>query len=251
MIESTKDDNDYRKIYSVAGPIGGFLGGICGLGLTVFFPIIGSILYVIGGGIFTYLIVRYLSSHVMRKQSILPDLIPSFRICSRTNEFHSIFYLKVLIDSGINIFITVVSYYLLIGFHINKVKSYVNILLLGSIVGASIGIPLTIFMNWILKKYDKIQLYLVLIVIVIFLGFIAFVVASPMINSFKGYFIILCFMNVLSYPAKLFDKLIIRDLITYDTFITGLFNIFIFFLSFSFFHFLLLINLIYNLKKYL
>ena len=221
MIESTKDDEDFRKIYSVSGPLGGFLGGICGLIFTLFFPIFGSIIYLIGGGIFTYLIVMFVTSQVIRKQPPLPDLIPSLRICSRTNEFFSIFYLKVLIDSGINIFVTVVGFYLLIGFNIHTVKAYINILLLGTIIGASIGIPLTIFMNWVLKKYDKIQIYLILIGTVVLLGFVAFFVISPIVNSFEGYFTILCLMNIISYPAKLFDRLIIKDLITYDTFITG------------------------------
>jgi Na+/melibiose symporter-like transporter len=220
MIEMTKDDEDYRKIYSVAGPIGGFLGGISGIVLAMLFPLVGSFVFIIGGGIFTYLLVAWISSPVTRKVP-LPELVPSLRICARTNEFKSVFCLRVLVDSGVNIFITVVGYYVLIGFDLEKISSYVNYLLYGSIAGACIGIPLTVMMNWVLYWYDKITLYLILVSLVFVLGFVAFVITTPGLNSFEGYFILLCLMNTLSYPAKLFDRLIIRDLVTYDSFMTG------------------------------
>jgi Na+/melibiose symporter-like transporter len=221
MIETSRDDEDYRKIYSVAGPIGGFIGGVTGLVLTIFFPLVGALIFLIGSGLMTYLTVSYISSHVTRVQPALPELVPSVRICARTNEFQSIFCLRVLVNSGANIFITVVGYYVLIGFDINNVKAYVNYLLIGSVIGASIGIPLTVMMNWILVRYDKITLYLTLMVLVIFLGFVAFFVTIPGVNSFEGYLTVLSLINALSYPAKLFDQLIIRDLITYDNFMTG------------------------------
>lgn len=220
MIEMTKDDEDYRKIYSVAGPIGGFLGGISGLVLTLFFPLVGSFIFIVGAGIFTYLLVVYISSPVTRKTH-LPELVPSLRICARTNEFKSVFCLRVLIDSGVNIFITVVGYYVLIGFDLEKVSSYVNYLMYGSIAGACLGIPLTVTMNWVLLWYDKITLYLIVISLVFVLGILAFLITTPGLNSFEGYFILLCLINTLSYPAKLFDRLIIRDLVIYDTFMTG------------------------------
>lgn len=222
MIERTKDDQDYRKIYSVAGPIGGFLGGVSGLVLTMYYPLLGSFIYIAGGGCFTYLVVSFITSHVLRNQPPLPELVPSLRICARTNEFKSIFCLRVLVDSGVNIFITVVGYYVLIGFNLETVKSFINYLLYGSIIGACIGIPLTVLLNWVLSRYDKIPLYLFLIKLVIILGVVAFIITTPQLNSFVGYFIVLCFMNTLSYPAKLFDRLIIRDLVTYDTFMTGM-----------------------------
>ena len=49
MVESSADDKDYTKVYSIANPIGGVLGGISGVVLLTMSPLISALGSLVGG----------------------------------------------------------------------------------------------------------------------------------------------------------------------------------------------------------
>ena len=224
MIESTRDDDDYTKIYSIANPIGGIFGQIIGISLLFISPVACGVVYAIGASITTAILVTKIPNIVYREAVPLPDLIPSVRICSQTLEFRKMFLNKILLGAAVALFAAILGFFLLIGFEsIEKVEDTVNFVIYVAGISAIIGLILMVSCNWIFKKIDKLKFYLYMIVVVILLAFVSFFVTLSGDNTaLILYVCVATGMASLAFPVRLVDNLFVRDLVVYDTFICGL-----------------------------
>jgi glycoside/pentoside/hexuronide:cation symporter, GPH family len=103
FIESTFDQIDYTRVYSVAFPLGGVLGGLLGLGLLEVSPSTASIVAMVGGIFFTLVMLIFVPAKVYRASPQVPDMIPSIRICLQSLEFRKIFTVNVCFNAAMGI----------------------------------------------------------------------------------------------------------------------------------------------------
>jgi hypothetical protein len=160
IIESCKDNSEYRSLAAIPFTVGGILGALFGGLLVAFIPAVAAVAGVIGYGISTFLIVYYIPSVVRQHVAKLPPLIPSFRIASRTNEFRTIFTNRVLIQSATGIFGSAASLLLITGFNLGTNNDFVTYSILLAIIGV-IGILIAnVSLNWLLRYVEKLRVYL-------------------------------------------------------------------------------------------
>lgn len=223
MIESTRDDDEYRKLYTIYFPISGFLGGVVGVLLTIALPPLAGFLSIICATVSLYLLITQLETPKLREAPKNPDLIPSIRISCRTNEFRSVFAYKVIITSVVNIFTAVYGYYLLLAFDFSDLSKYTNLLVIIALVSAIFGIIINIICYWVLQRLDKIKFLLAILLIGSALCFASFFTILPGRSSFIGYVGLCIAVVIVGFPARLVESLVVRDLVVYDSFITGIY----------------------------
>jgi Na+/melibiose symporter-like transporter len=166
--------------------------------------------------------VYYIPSIVHQQVAKLPPLIPSMRIASRTNEFRTIFTNRVLIGSATGIFAGAASFLFLIGFGLSTTSDFVIYSILLAVVGLIVSLFVNIGMNWLLQYVEKLRVYLILAATVTVLSTIAFIPAN--FSNTSAFVVLLIFtliLSIISAPIGLIESLMVRDLIVYDTFITG------------------------------
>ena len=222
IIESCKDNSEYRSLVAIPFNVGSILGALFGGLLASFIPAVAAVAGVIGYGISTFLIVYYIPSVVRQQAAKLPPLIPSFRIASRTNEFRTIFTNRVLIQSAMGVFSTAGSLLLITGFNLGTNKDFVTYSILLAIISI-IGILIAnVSLNWLLRYVEKLRVYLLLAALVAVLSLVAFIPACFTTTGALIVFLIFeVILSVASGPIGLIESLMVRDLIVYDTFITG------------------------------
>ncbi len=222
IIESCKDNSEYRSLVAIPFNVGSILGALFGGLLASFIPAVAAVAGVIGYGISTFLIVYYIPSVVRQQAAKLPPLIPSFRIASRTNEFRTIFTNRVLIQSATGVFSTAGSLLLITGFNLGTNKDFVTYSILLAIISI-IGILIAnVSLNWLLRYVEKLRVYLVLAVLVAVLSLVAFIPACfTTTGALIVFLVFTVILSVASGPIGLIESLMVRDLIVYDTFITG------------------------------
>mmetsp|Transcript_25061 Transcript_25061/g.34425 ORF Transcript_25061/g.34425 Transcript_25061/m.34425 type:complete len:723 (-) Transcript_25061:146-2314(-) len=223
IIESCVDNSEYRQIQTIATNIGTLFGALFGGLLTIYFPIFGALISVVGGGITTFLLTWYIPSVVHRKVASLPPLIPSIRIAGRTNEFRTIFTNRVLIGTATGIFSTNGSLLLLLGFGLGTTQDFVTYTTVLAVAGALGGIACVVVCNWYLKYVEKLGLYLQLAALVTAISLIGFIVCIFTSQAaFFVFFVLILIAGIIYFPITLIESLMVRDLILYDTFTTGL-----------------------------
>ncbi len=88
LIESTNGPDDYRRIATIASPLGTILGAIAGLAISDLFShplycVINLVLLAVS----TALLVTFIPNPQNREVEKQPDIIPSLRTCMRSKEF--------------------------------------------------------------------------------------------------------------------------------------------------------------------
>lgn len=222
IIEGCVDNAEYRAYQSFTATFGQFLGGLFGGLLGTISPPIASVISAVAGGIATFLIVWYVPTVVHRQVAALPPLIPSMRIASRTNEFRTIFTNRVLIGSATGIFSSSAALLLLIGFNITSNQSYVIYVILIAVIATLAGLSINAAMNWVLKFFEKLRVYLILAVAVALFSSAGFI--ASLFSNGTAFIFFLIFDIILAsiyFPIVLIESLMVRDLIVYDTFTTG------------------------------
>ena len=222
IIESCIDNAEYRALTAIPFNIGIYIGALFGGLLVIFMPAVAAVVCVAGYSISTFLLVYYIPSIVHQQVAKLPPLIPSMRIASRTNEFRTIFTNRVLIGSATGIYGTAASLLYLIGFNLATNADFVIYSILGAIVILIASLFVNIGMNWLLRYVEKLRVYLMLAAVVAVLSTIAFIPANfSNTAAFVAFFIFTIILSIISAPIGLVETLMVRDLIVYDTFITG------------------------------
>lgn len=228
IIESCVDNNEYRQIQSIANNVGTLFGALFGGILTIYIPILGGLVSVVGGGITTFLLTWYIPSVVHRKVAGLPPLIPSVRIAGRTNEFRTIFLNRVLIGTATSIFSTNGSLLLLIGFNIATSQDFATYTIILAIASSLGGLTMVVICNWYLKYVEKLGVYLKLAVMVAAIAAVAFIASIFSSQAaFFVFYVLLMLEGIIYFPVSLIESLMVRDLILYDTFTTGLVSYFV------------------------
>ena len=223
MVESTASDEDYTRIMSLSSPIGGLLGQLLGAGLLYTSPVACGVVFLAGIALGTWMMVVYIPNVVYRAAPPLPDLIPSVRICTQTVEFRKMLVNKVLIGAAIAIFSNIAFFYLMIGFrNVNDVNGAANWFIIVAGIAAFAGVILMVACNWLFKVWDKLDVYLFQAWAVMLLSLVCFFVSlDGGDDALYLYIAIAAGMASLAFPIRLMDTLFVRDLVIYDTFITG------------------------------
>lgn len=173
-------------------------------------------------GVTTYVLVTYIPSTVYRSAPKVPKIIPSVRLCSQTAEFRQIMTNKVLLGAAIATYATVVSFLLFFAFTANNTDYVVSILLIQAIVGAVCGVSFMVSCNWLLKTVDKLKVYKALMILIALLSFFSFFVVLSSTSTAMNVFIVMStLIAAIGFPVRLFDNIFVRDLVVYDTFLTG------------------------------
>jgi Na+/melibiose symporter-like transporter len=204
--------------------ISAFFGGVSGALLCTFLPVACGVIGLLGSMMATPLLLKYVPNKVVRKHQKQLPLVPSFRIAARSNEFRTIFTNRCLILSVQNIFGTATAFIVLIAFNQDNLKQYYSIILILTVIGAIGSVSLTVAFNWLLRKMEKLNLYLVMSLCIAGITLICFFVSFA--PNITGYYVVLLLFTaalVLYGPFGLIEQLMIRDLILFDTFSTGIF----------------------------
>jgi hypothetical protein len=220
LIENSVDDEDYRRIRSVAVPIGALLGGISGTILMVFVPVICAFYNLIGGVIALALMILFTPSKPFRETDRVPEVIPSIRLCAQSKEFRQVFINQVFIEGGIATYNAIIVLLLITSFGVKKEGTASMLYLLMAIIGGIIGVAFNVSCNWIFTKVDKLVVYKAILCICVLICVITFFIAFDA-DNFQGMLILGVIFGIISAPANLIFNMFIRDLVIYDTFVTG------------------------------
>lgn len=221
IIESTADEADYVKIGAIAAPLGGIIGGILAIFLSLVSPVLSALFCLIGGSLAIAATVYFLPSAVYREAPLVPKPIPSLRICIQSQEFRTILYVGILFSAGGSIYSTLGLFVLSTLFGIHRETTVLSLTIIVVIIGAIGGLILTIGLNFILAKIDKIRVLVFFLYIIIALAISTFFVAlSP--GGLYIYVAIHAVIGVLSLPVSVIASFLLRDLVVYDTFVTGM-----------------------------
>ena len=129
---------------------------------------------------------------------------------------------KVLLGAAIATYATVVSFLLFFAFTANNTDYVVSILLIQAIVGAVCGVSFMVSCNWLLKTVDKLKVYKALMILIALLSFFSFFVVLSSTSTAMNVFIVMStLIAAIGFPVRLFDNIFVRDLVVYDTFLTG------------------------------
>jgi len=225
MLESCADSAEYSQIQSKASPLAGVLGGICGILMVVISPITGAIISFVGGSVTTYFLIYNITSVVYQKAPKQPSLIPSVRVAMKTREFQQLFANQVLIGVATGCFGSSAAFILAFQFNVIVKTSGVTLYLIGAAFGGAIIGMLSLIpcQSMINKGYEKLNLLLKSIFLASAVGFIAFFLAIGQSDLlFYLFFIIMMVAIAISFPIGMIQKIMLRDLVVYDTFLTGL-----------------------------
>ena len=127
-----------------------------------------------------------------------------------------------MIQSTSSIALTTGTYLIILGFDkFSLYKDIVPFLELVAYGSLLLGLLFIVALNWILKRYDKLPVYAVLTWTVAVVAVLAFF-SSLTSSGFYPFVFFLLILVVLSSPIGIIDTLFLRDLVIYDTFLSGL-----------------------------
>mmetsp|Transcript_32482 Transcript_32482/g.44524 ORF Transcript_32482/g.44524 Transcript_32482/m.44524 type:complete len:595 (-) Transcript_32482:20-1804(-) len=223
MMESSVNDTDHRKITTVPNTLGSFCGILTGFICLQISPFIASVGAILSSAS-VYFLITFVPNVVHCKRESLPPIVPSIRIASRTKEFRNIFLNRVLIGSATSIFTSSASLLLLIGFsNIHTQKDFVFYSVCMGIVSGTVGVCIVVALNWYLTLVDKLTVYLRVtkfVTIASFVGFIA--TLGTNMPCFILYYLMNMSIGIMYHPIAVIESFMLRDLILYDTYSTGL-----------------------------
>jgi Na+/melibiose symporter-like transporter len=224
IIESSQDNADYLRLKSIVFPIALLLGGATSIVLYLLSPILCAVIYAIGGSCALVALVKYVPNHTLRAVEQQPSIIPSLRIAARTQEFRQIFLNCVLEATAVGMYFASTNYLLLFGFnYLETFQDYIVFTLVAGVVAGILGVGSSIACNWLLQKYDKIAVYLLLTRVLAAIGLVSFVISSFMSETaFFVFFALYVCVSVAYSPLSLILRLFTRDLVTFDTFVNGM-----------------------------
>ncbi len=222
LFESSSDPKDYAKIYSLAYNIGFMPGAILGLVMALSMgPVPGSIAFAGFGSISLALLVKYVPYRIIAKTEKQPDIIPSFRSCIRTKEFRTLFLNRCLLytanDIGSNIALVVVTMFL--ARTVDDIAEYFLLLTGAVVIG---GTVINVAIGQAVQCYDKLQLFKNLTLFIAFLGVIGFFTTFE--ASGTMFVVYMCVVGACFFPIQMLDNFFLRDLVTADSFLTGLYR---------------------------
>lgn len=220
LIESSADPADYARILSLAYNLGMLPGALFGLVLGVIAgPVIGAFLFVIGGGLSVWAVTSKIPNRILAKAERQPDLIPSFRSCVRTQEFRTLFtnrscvYLANMIGTNLGIILIEVGY----AQYIKQVSGYLILTAFGIVI---LGVLFNLIAGQLVVRYDKVQVYQYLTMGISALCVCGFVLS--LLGEATPFLIYVVLLGGIFYPVQMIDGFFVRDLVTTDTFLTGL-----------------------------
>lgn len=251
VVESSRDDADFSKIRSVANPIGGAIGAAVGFFLLFVSPVGLSIGTAIVGVVILFFVVKYIPNKVFRTVPKTPELIPSVRISMQTTEFVKLMINSTLFSAASAIFLNTLLLSFILCYEAEKVKDAVEYTVVMSGVGGVLGVILMISCNWLLKRFEKLNILRIFFAIVGFLSFCIFFVSfSHGKNVIYGE-IVYAAMGIIvltvGLSVSLINNILLRDLVLFDMFLTGRTNMY-FYLSVDCCFLLFYFNFLCDLK---
>jgi Na+/melibiose symporter-like transporter len=223
LLESTADENDFRNIQANCLSVPTYLGLIAG-GLSINFldySMVVNIVFVPSLIAFVSLL-WFLPNPICRKVERQPELIPSVRTCMRTKEFVAVFLNETLLMTAISVMGGVVNIYMQVGLTSNT-GDYETLVIIQTVLGVILGLAFLLVLNWYLSSRDKLKIYLNQLRFIASAGIVGFGVSVIPGNVGNYLFFLFFFIIVVITPSvQLIDTLLVRDLVMFDTFTTGL-----------------------------
>ncbi len=227
ILESTKDDADFSKIRSVANPIGALFGAFIGFFVLRESPVAIGLIFAIGAPLSVAAAVLYVPNNVYRTAPRIPELIPSFRICMQSSGFRKLLVNTTCFSAAIAIFNSSLILILVMCFSVMKLDFAVTLVVYTSAFGGSLGVIFMILCNWLFKKYDKLNIMFVLLAVVFVLSIFMFFLTLASDSAALYIFIIFgSTIIVIGFGLNLINSVLLRDLIMFDSLVTGKANMF-------------------------
>lgn len=226
LIETSASPEDYQKIAGLPGVIGMVLGGVGGLTMVQFCTPINRLIAptfaALGCAIFLALLFIHLPSQVNRKVPKQPPLIPSFRTCLRTQEFRTIFINETIVSIFNMINANVFNVLVIVGGLVSTNKELTTFMLLTTL-GGGLAALITGSFNILvtLPRFDKVFVYKIMSILMIAWNFLGLSVTF-VTSTYNDLVVYLWIFSAIITPIQQIQHFFIRDLVTYDTFITGL-----------------------------
>jgi Na+/melibiose symporter-like transporter len=250
VLESSADQDDFNNLRSVPINVGNILGTLVG-GIGTFsgsFNILVPVM-IVGGSISLSLLLYFVpsksnhSTHRIRRSDSahhstgagagtnnvmesadgsnkLPPFIPSFRSCMRTKEFRRIYINEILISLSFRIGGAYCGTYFLISGYFSTNMEFTTYMVYLAICGITLGMLANILAGYLAKRMDKLKLYLHLTICIAVLGVLGFMASFAKHYSLFAVYEML--LLAAGYMTGLLEAFLVRDLIVYDTLITGL-----------------------------
>lgn len=226
LVETCADPEDFSRVGALSQVVGGVFGSVLGGLMTNFLyssaPWLTPVVAIVFAAVYLVLFVLYLPSNICRKVDPQPPLIPSFRLCIRTKEFATLWTNEVLISIAYNVAAGLTNVFLIVNGSI-KNNSQLVFFVIVSFIGTNVLATLTtvITVSYTIIKFDKLKVYLRLTQSAVVVGFVGFFVTLVNGSSVPilVYFIVVAMIIV---PMLSIESIMLRDLISYDTFITGI-----------------------------
>lgn len=237
FIESSYDAADYLRISVFGCSIPSAIGGIIGLAMSKMGILtIPSVVAAVFGAISLLLLIYYVPNRIIMKSDQQPPLLSSFRVLSRTQEYKTILINRIVLQSSWNIcgeFLLYTSFMCFPG--IKHFKQIQTLYIIFAVSVTIVGIPVTIILqSMIAAKWEKIKIYmnmtlaLVALSGALFLLYLPGLIAENTISAeasegLMWFWMTLIIMGSFIFSGALFlEQLIVRDVIRFDTYRTGL-----------------------------
>lgn len=231
-VESSKDNEDYRYLMTVILPICGLTGALTTIGCLVafvntyaLFVIVFLVFYLGFAPLALYFMITRVQNKANRKSAQTPPLVPSCRLAARSNEFRRLFWSQVGFTSAIGVFGNTIYFIIFLSYY-NAVQKTVDIskyILIYTFVAGFLGLLGTVSLNWVLQYVDKLVCFRCTMSITCVIFLITFFTTLNPNNASWGFFLFLSIMVAsLTSPLLTLLVLLAKDLVTLDTFVTGM-----------------------------
>ena len=237
MIESCTSAQDFINISTVSN-VGGALGALLGIVLGGVLHIFGAPIVVaaIGNVIILAVFLYFAPSRVISKRALQPPLLASFRVLSRTFEYRTILLNKIIITAAYNMcgeFLLYICFMCFPGItHYSQIQSAYTVFAVVNVIGT---VPVVLTLIFLLgRKWEKINIYMFITRSFVALAALLFFLylpglilgdelpASQYQTLFAVWMALIIVATLLFSGAMFCEGLIVRDLIRFDTFRTGL-----------------------------
>lgn len=224
LVESAASPDDYQKFLSIVNVfnlLGALIAGVLTQLIMPTLPLLLPFAGAVGFGLSIFLVFYWFPTTVNKKVEKQPALIPSFRLCWKTSEFRILWLNETLFGTANGILNTIVAVLIITGGYFSNNTSYGMFTVVQfSSCGIMAVVSGCVFTFFILPRFDKVTVYRWLLI-------------ASMIVSLGGFFVsfikdqygpILLFLIIfyaITGPIFFIEGFFLKDLVTYDTFLTG------------------------------
>ena len=234
FIESCADQDDYRRVLTLGITVPSGVGSLVGVGMVASqMSPVAVVISSVFATIFVGAVLWYLPSRIVEKASKQPPLLSSVRVLSNSKEYRTVLVNKTVILTAFNCGTEFLVYAAFLCFPITHYQEMLKYYIIFALMNTVGSIVMAVIINCLLaKRWEKVNMYLGLTKFFVFLAGVFFAIYLPTLVSDLSYssgmslffvWLVTVIITIFLFGGAMFlDGLIVRDLIRYDTFRTGL-----------------------------